>query len=52
MPKNKWEITIIALRDNGYKYKVTKRYPSFSIAETKFFSNKEDAKRQLEEWLN
>ncbi len=35
----------------GSKYKVTKRVPEFSIAETRVFRNKEEAKRQFNEWL-
>ncbi len=35
----------------GVNYKVTRRMAEMSIAETKFFSSKEEAKRQFEEWL-
>ena len=36
----------------GSKFKVTRRMPSMSVAETKVFRSKEKAIRQFEEWLN
>lgn len=52
-PTKKWEISIIGIVDNEEnKYKVTRRYPNLSIAETKIFKSKEEAKKQFEEWLN
>ena len=52
-PFNKWEISIIELEDSdGKKYKVTRRLPELSVAETKMFSSKEEAKKQFNEWLN
>ena len=49
----KWEITIMEIENSeGKKYKVTRRLPELSIAETKIFDSKESAKRQMEEWLN
>ncbi|MEK6853615.1 MAG: hypothetical protein AABX64_02935 [Nanoarchaeota archaeon] len=51
-PSKKWELSIIEIRDSGgVNYKVTRRMAEMSIAETKFFSSKEEAKRQFEEWL-
>lgn len=48
----KWEVTILEFQDkNGIKYKVTRRVPELHLAETKFFSSKEEAKQQFEEWL-
>ncbi len=38
--------------NNTLKYKVTRRIPELSIAETKIFNSKEEAKRQFEEWLS
>jgi len=38
--------------DTGTKYKVTRRIPELSVAETKVFSSKERAKEQFEEWLS
>lgn len=47
-----WEVSIIELKQNGKtKYKVTKRLPSMSVAETKFLDSKEEAKKQFDEWL-
>lgn len=48
------EMGIIYHRNTGFwgvNYKVTRRMAEMSIAETKFFSSKEEAKRQFEEWL-
>ena len=48
----KWEISIIEFEsDNGMIYKVTRRLPDFSVAETKVFFSKEEAKKQFNEWL-
>ena len=48
----KWEVSIIELKLNGKtKYKITKRIPEMSVADTRVFDSKEDAIRQLEEWL-
>jgi hypothetical protein len=44
----KWIVSIIAI-DN--QFKVTRRLPELSIAETKLFTSIEKAKRQFEEWL-
>lgn len=38
--------------NSGAKYKVTRRIPELSVAETKVFSSKEKAKGQFEEWLS
>ena len=49
---NNWEITLIEFNDGPKKkFKVTRRYPEMSIAETKLFTSKWRAKKQLEEWL-
>lgn len=48
---NNWEVSIKELENGGKKYKVTRKLPEFSISETKVFVSKEDAKKQLEEWL-
>lgn len=47
-----WEVSFMQL-ENGteIKFKVTRRMPSLSIAETKMFNSKEEAKKQFEEWL-
>jgi hypothetical protein len=48
----KWEVSIMEFEDEeGKKYKVTRRMPEMSVAETKFFISKEEAKKQFEEWL-
>lgn len=46
------EVTIIEIENHiGKKYKVTKRIPELSVAETKVFESKAEAKRQFDEWL-
>jgi len=51
-PSKKWEIYIIEFENHdGKKYKVTRRLPNMSVAETKVFKSKEEAKKQFEEWL-
>jgi len=48
----KWEVSIIELKNDGAKkFKVTRRIPELSVAETKFFRTKEEAKKQFDEWL-
>jgi len=49
-PSKKWEIHIIEFENHdGKKYKVTRRLPNMSVAETKVFKSKEEAKKQFEE---
>jgi len=51
-PVKKWEVSIIEIRnDVGKSYKVTRKIPEMSVAETKMFSSKKKAKRQFDEWL-
>ena len=51
-PVKKWEVSIMEYHDeNVIKFKVTRRIPELSVAETKTFTSKEKAKRQFEEWL-
>jgi len=46
----KWEISIMELQDHvGRKFKVTRRLPEMSVAETKIFTNKKKAKRLFDE---
>ena len=48
----KKEVSIVELENHiGKKYKVTKRIPDLSVAETKVFRSKEEAKKQFDEWL-
>jgi len=48
----KWEISIMEIEDKeGRKYKVTRRLPEMSVAETKIFSSKEKAIMQFNDWL-
>ncbi len=48
----KWEVSIMNIQNSGgTKYKVTRRISEMSVAETKIFSSKEEAKQQFEEWL-
>ncbi len=52
-PTKKWEVSIIKLEENGnVQYKVTRRLPEMSVAETKVFSSKEEAKKHFDEWLS
>lgn len=48
----KWEVSIIELRNHETRFKVTRRIPELSVAETKVFSSKEEAKKQFDEWLS
>ena len=49
----KWEISIFEYEnDVGKKFKVTRRLPDMAVAETKIFESKEEAKKQVEDWLN
>lgn len=50
-PVKKWVVSLIALKENGSKFKVARRLPEWSVAEIKFFARKEDAKKQFEQWL-
>lgn len=51
-PLKKWEVSIMEFQDEeGIKYKVTRRLAEMSVAETKIFLTKEEAKEQFEEWL-
>lgn len=48
----KWEISIMEIVDEeGKKYKVTRRLPVMSVAETKIFDSKEKAIKQFNDWL-
>lgn len=46
------EVTIQKLKDNGKRYKVTKRVPGLKTAQTKMFKIKEEAIKQFREWSN
>lgn len=48
----KWEISIMELKNNkGKRFKLTRRLPNLSVAETKFFRSRKKAKKQFEDWL-
>ena len=48
----KWEVSMLKMEDEkGFTYKVTRRLPNMSVAETKVFSSLDEAKRQFDEWL-
>ncbi len=48
----KWEVSIVEIHDSDQiLYKVTRRLAEISVAETKTFHSKEEAKEQFEEWL-
>ena len=51
-PTEKWEVSLIELQSGGEKkFKVTRRLPEMSVAETKVFISKSKAKKQLNDWL-
>lgn len=46
-----WEVTIRKLRKNGsFIYKVTRRLPELTVAETRIFQSENEALRQFYEW--
>ncbi len=49
----KWEVSISEYETSRGKsqWKVTRRLPEMTVAETKVFNSKEEAIRQYEEWL-
>ena len=48
----KLEVSIIEFENGeGKKFKVTRKMPHLSVAETKVFVSKEEAKKQFEGWL-
>mgnify|MGYP001321115490 CR=1 FL=1 len=48
----KWEISIIEFQtDEGKRYKVTRRLPEVSVADTRFFASKKKAQEQVNSWL-
>ena len=48
----KWEVTISKYQNHiGKKYKVTRRLPEISVAETNVFRTKKKARRLFDEWL-
>ena len=48
----RWELSIMEFENHiGKKYKVTRRLPDLSVAETKVFESKEEAKKQFDQWL-
>jgi len=49
----KWEISLMAFEENGKtKYKVTRRLPLHSVAETYIFSTKQEAEQKIKQWLD
>ncbi len=48
----KWEVSISEFQNHkGKKFKVTRKLPEMSVAETKMFTNKKKAKELFDEWL-
>ena len=48
----KWEVSIMEFHDDeGKKFKVTRRLPEMSVAETKIFRSKKNAKKLFDDWL-
>ncbi len=51
-PIKRWEVSIIKFQNSvSKKFKVTRRLPEVSVAETKFFTSKKKARRLFDEWL-
>ena len=51
-PTKKWEVSISEFQNPiGKKFKVTRRLPEKSVAETKMFATKKKAMRLFDEWL-
>ncbi len=51
-PFKKWEVSIMEIQEGKIiKYKVTRRIAELSVAETRIFASKEEAKEQFEIWL-
>jgi len=48
----KWEVTIAEFQNHEKIYKVTRKLHHLSIAETKIFKTKEEARKQVEQWLD
>jgi len=48
----KWEVSFLVLKDNGSRYKVTRRIPELDVSETKLFKTRKKAEEQFKEWLN
>lgn len=49
----KWEVSMMEFEDSqGKKFKVTRRLPELTVAETKIFNSLEQAKKQFDEWLS
>lgn len=47
-----WEVSMSEWQSQeGKRYKVTRRMPELSMAETKIFDSKDKARMQFEEWL-
>ena len=47
------KLQIVELKNGkGRKYKVTRRMPKMSVSETKVFKTREEAIKQLQEWLS
>jgi hypothetical protein len=52
MDDSVWEVTLLEItHGKEKKYKVTRRIPFYSVAETKIFATKAEAKKQIDEWL-
>jgi len=51
-PFKNWEVSVREFETStGKQWKVTRRMPGMSVAETKVFASKEEAISQYEEWL-
>ena len=51
-PFKKWEVSMSEFETSkGPEWKVTRRLPELTVAETKVFKSKEEAIKQYEDWL-
>ncbi len=52
IPNTEWEITIREFIDQSKRgYIVTRRFPKYSIAQTKIFRTRWRARKQFDKWL-
>ena len=51
-PVKKWEVSISELQEGiDKRFKVTRRLPDMSVAETRIFRDKKKARALFDEWL-
>ncbi|MDD9954490.1 MAG: hypothetical protein OXR66_09245 [Candidatus Woesearchaeota archaeon] len=51
MQNEDWEVSLTVFYEhNKRKYKVTRRLPSMTVAETKIFDTEKEAQAQFKQW--